>query len=174
MPIYAGSSKIKEVYAGPQKIGKVYKGSTLVYQSIPKLFQQGSGWRTINPAKVGSPALLGYFEAISSISGQLGVSGSSLVISAIAPYSSFVYHHSETLEGYPFHVYRLSGFPGDDAYVSPGQRVGDYIPTMMAAVGTAHITAISGNTATAKIPSSTGIETFTITNTPVNNYIYRP
>lgn len=174
MPIYAGSSKIKEIYFGSRKIGKVYKGSTLVYQNVPRLYNQGSRWRTINPAKVGSPALLGYFEAISSISGQLGVSGSSLVISAIAPYASFVYHHSETLEGYPFYVYRLTGFPGDDAYVSPGQRVGDYVPTMMAAVGTAHIIAISGNTATAKINDSTGIETFAITNTPVPNYIYRP
>lgn len=183
MPIYAGSSKIKEIYAGSRKIGKVYKGSTLVFQSIPRLFQQGNvGRYTLNPVKIGSPVFIGYFEAISSISGQLGVSGSSLLISNIFPYASFIYHHTERLEGYLFYVYRKpdSGQIGGeayDAYVSPGQRVGDYVPTMWGiygAQGVGRVIAISGNTATEQIPGATQTDTFTITNTPVNNYIYRP
>ena len=184
MPIYTGSSKIKEVYAGSRKIGKVYKGSTLVYQNVPRVFQQGGPAYTVNNLHVGS-LLFNWFGTITAINGTIGQADSSItfwrgsVDSATAPMTG-AYQGTVTIDGFVFYVYdayQLS-YMTESIYVSPGQRVGDKVLEGYSNMGApifspapfVSVASISGNSYTTTM--NTG--PFAITNTPVPNYIYRP
>lgn len=185
MPIYKGSTKQEKIYTGSTKIGKVYKGSTLVFQNVPRVFQQGGPAYTVNNLRVGSP-LFSWFGTITAINGTIGRAGSSItfwrgsVDSATAPMTG-AYQGTVTIDGFVFHVYdayQLS-YMTESIYVSPGQRVGDKVlegySNMTGGVGSnpypmVSVASISGNSYTTNM----GTGPFTITNTPVTNYIYRP
>lgn len=154
MPIYKGSTKLGTISRGPTKIGKVYHGSTLVYEGNTKtipIYQvpanlsaggntnylpitvfgyptanttvpKGSGWPDNTPGKF----------LLKSLTGTIGVAGSSIVSTNAINQSSadvaYNYTYSRTLGGYYFHLYQHgSGFLLHTLYVSPKQRIGDYL-----------------------------------------------
>ena len=184
MPIYAGSSKIKEVYAGSRKIGKVYKGSTLVYQNVPKVFRQGPSNHSnyainINSIRVGIP-LFAALALIQSISGAIGQSGSVVYYTSGLDTGARTagYQGTVNIDGFPFHVYHdfmVYEMMPTGIFVSPRQLAGDnalegYLNPSTFDRPNDYVGSISGNTFT---PAGS-IDVFPITNTPVPNYIYRP
>lgn len=154
MPIYKGSTKIGTIYKGPTKIGKVYHGSTLVYEGntktipiyqVPANTTAGGntsyspitlfGYPTANttvPCGVGWPDNTPGKFLVKSLTGTIGVAGSSIVstnpINKSGADVAYNYAYSRTLGGYYFHFYQYdSGLLVNRLYVSPKQRIGDYL-----------------------------------------------
>lgn len=154
MPIYKGSTKIGTIYKGSTKIGKVYHGSTLVYEGntktipiyqVPANLSAGGntnyapitvfGYPTANTTV---PRGAGYSDnrpgkfLIKSVNGTLGTAGSSIVATNAwdpsKPDASYKYDYSSTIGGYYFHYYTYQvDILTFRLYVSPRQRVGDYV-----------------------------------------------
>ena len=157
MPIYKGSTKIGTIYKGPTKIGKVYHGSTLVYEGNTKtipIYQVPANLSAGGNTNYAPITVFGYPTAnttvphgagptdntpgkylIKSVNGTLGTAGSSIVatnpMSPSNPDVSYTYDYSRTFGGYYFHLYTytVGGFIPLPfrLYVSPKQRVGDYV-----------------------------------------------
>lgn len=138
MPIYKGSTKQGTIYVGGTKIGKVYKGSTLVYSGGEKqilLYSIGSNLYTLGYPSPNSNLVctsatnLNENRYLTAISGTIGNTGSSITINKgkSATYSGTSFTDSN---GNLFYIYQYSGNMGYDyAFVSPKQKLGDYIPT---------------------------------------------
>lgn len=138
MPIYKGSTKLGTVYHGRTKIGKVYKGSTLVYSGGEKqilLYSIGSNLYTLGYPSPNSNLIytsttnINENRHLSAISGTIGNTGSSITMNngQSATYSGNSFTDSN---GNLFYIYQYYGSIGyDHAFVSPKQKLGDYIPT---------------------------------------------
>lgn len=136
MPIFKGSTKQGTIYVGGTKIGKVYKGSTLVYSGGEKqilLYPIGSNSYTLGYPSPNSNLIFTNANNIylTAISGTIGNTGSSITISTgqSATYSGNSFTDSN---GNLFYIYQYYGSMGyDHAFVSPKQKLGDYIPTAL-------------------------------------------
>lgn len=209
MPIYKGSTKIGTIYKGSTKIGKVYKGSTLVYEGNTKtipIYQvpanwsaggntnympitifgyptanttvpNGSGWTNNNPGKF----------LMKSLTGTIGAAGSSIVSTnpldpsyGDVPYD---YAYSRNLGGYYFHLYQYvtGGFISipSTLYVSPKQKVGDYLIMNMLPAEFVCNASVTGGTSINYYPPGAGLNPYyysiAFTGSPVKifDYYYR-
>lgn len=136
MPIYKGNQKIATLSVGGRVISNVYKGSTLVYSSQTKIPVYDLGNSSLNISTLGYPvpnsSLVGIptdtasgLVKISSISGDLGHQGSSIICGTTT--YSYLDNFTDS-NGFLFHRYRVKSFLYVYLYVSPYSKVGDNVP----------------------------------------------
>lgn len=181
MPIYKGVARIVKIYKGETKIKEVYKGSTLVLkggvENVPIYFLSPSGDLGIGcigyplpnktlPAVLTDKTAVPYKggQALSGISGVLGVKGSTVSVYRGATYT---YNFSSSLtDGYGrlWHFYTGNmDFLGYEAIVvSPKQQVGDVVVVNNFSIeklsinsdGTGWSSSFNGYAATGSVPAT--------------------
>lgn len=181
MPIYKGGTKIVKIYKGGTKIKEAYKGGTLVLrggvENVPIYFLSLSGDVGIGcigyplsdktlPAVLTDKTATAYGggQALSGISGVLGVTGSTVSVYRGATYT---YNFSRSLtDGYGrlWHLYTGNAdFLGYEVIVvSPKQQVGDVVVVNNFSIenlsinsdGTSWSSTFNGYAATGSVPAT--------------------
>lgn len=206
MPIFKGSSKQGTISRGSTKIGKVYHGSTLVYEGNTKtipIYQVPANMSASGNTSYSPITVFGYPTAnttaphgwgwpdntpgkflVKSLTGTIGVAGSSIVstnpINKSGADVAYNYAYSRTLGGYYFHFYRYdSGLLVHTLYVSPKQRIGDYLIMNMLPADFVCNAAVTGGISTSYYPPDQTLapykESVEFTGSPVKifDYYYR-